>query len=90
MFCPTAVDDFFIQKLSSLDISLSKRSLNESTFQDRVTFGERFKEAEQAKRRYPKKIPMVIEKHRTEKNLQDIDKVSKIEMQSWTLSLRCH
>ena len=90
MFCPTAVDDFFIQKLSSLDINLSKRSLNESTFKDQVTFGERFKETEEAKRRYPTKVPIVIEKHNTEKNLQDIDKVSSRKMKSWTLSLRCH
>lgn len=85
MFCPTALDEFFIQKLSSLDLSinkgsLSKGSLNESRFQDRITFKERLKEAEEAKRRYPSKIPVVIEMHKTEKTLQEIDKVGQDDL----------
>ena len=77
MFCPTALDEFFMQKLSSLDLNLHKRNLNESRFQERISFGERYKEAEEVKRRYPTKIPVVIERHKTEKNLQEIDKVSE-------------
>ena len=76
MFCPTAVDEFFIQKLSNIDINLYKRNLNESKYQDRVSFEERVKDAQHTKIRYPTKIPLVIERHKTERNLEEIDKVS--------------
>ena len=72
MFCPTAVDAYFGKKLSHLDLTFSKTS----SYQERVSFEERVKEAEDTRSRYPNKIPLVIEKHKADKYLQDIDKVA--------------
>ena len=74
MFCPTAVDAYFGKKLSHLDLTFSKTS----SYQERVSFEERVKEAEDTRSRYPNKIPLVIEKHKADKYLQDIDKVATI------------
>ena len=74
MFCPTAVDEFFVKKLSNLDLNFNKGG-SEGGYQDRVSFEERVREAEDTKTRYPNKIPLVIEKHKSEKSLPDIDKV---------------
>ena len=74
MFCPTAVDAYFGKKLSHLDLTFNKTS----SYQERVSFEERVKEAEDTRSRYPNKIPLVIEKHKADKYLQDIDKVATI------------
>ena len=74
MFCPTAVDEFFVKKLSNLDLNFNKGGSG-AGYQDRVSFEERVREAEDTKTRYPNKIPLVIEKHRSERSLPDIDKV---------------
>ena len=74
MFCPTAVDAYFGKKLSHLDLTFSKTS----SYQERVSFEERVQEAEDTRSRYPNKIPLVIEKHKADKYLQDIDKVATI------------
>ena len=77
MFCPTAVDAFFQGKFSHLDLSLSRsQRLNSSGYQSRVSQEQREKEAVETKRRYPTKIPLVIERHHSERNLPEIDKVS--------------
>ena len=77
MFCPTAVDAFFQGKFSHLDLSLSRsQKLNRSGYQSRVSQEQREKEAGETKRRYPTKIPLVIERHHSERNLPEIDKVS--------------
>ena len=75
MFCPTAVDAFFQEKFSQLDLSLSRSHINTSGYQDRVSQEDREKEAVETKKRYPTKIPLVIERHHSERNLQEIDKV---------------
>ena len=75
MFCPTAVDEFFVKKLSSLDLNFNKTPAP-GGYQDRISFEDRVKEAEDTRTRYPNKIPLVIEKHRSERSLQEIDKVS--------------
>ena len=75
MFCPTAVDAFFVQKFSQLELGLSRSQINTSGYQGRVGQEEREKEAVETKKRYPTKIPLVIERHHSERNLQEIDKV---------------
>ena len=77
MFCPTAVDAFFLQKFSHLELRLSRSRVNTSGYQSRVSQEEREKEAVETQRRYPTKIPLVIERHHSERNLQEIDKVRK-------------
>ena len=74
MFCPTAVDEFFVKKLSNFDFNQNKNK-SSYCYQDKVSFQDRVKEAEETRSRYPNKVPLVIEKHRSERNLPDIDKV---------------
>ena len=74
MFCPTAIDEFFDKKFSQLDLNFNKGS--HLTYQDRVSFEDRVKEAEDTRTRYPNKVPLVIERHKSERNLPEIDKVS--------------
>ena len=68
------MDAYFGKKLSHLDLTFNKTS----SYQERVSFEERVKEAEDTRSRYPNKIPLVIEKHKADKYLQDIDKVATI------------
>ena len=77
MICPTAVDAFFLEKFSQLELSLSRSWINSSGYQQRVSQQEREKEAVETRRRYPTKVPLVIERHHSERNLQEIDKVGK-------------
>ena len=75
MFCPTAIDEFFEKKFSNLDLNYNKKSpLN---YRDRVQLEDRVREAEDTRARYPNKVPLVIERHRSEKYLPDIDKVTQ-------------
>ena len=76
MFCPTAVDQFFMTKLSQMDLNMNKQ--NKTSYRQRVQLVDRRREARESITRYPTKIPLVIEKHRTEKSVQDIDKVGRI------------
>ena len=77
MFCPTAVDAFFIQKFSHLELGVRWSHSNSSGYQERVSQEEREKDAVETKRRYPTKIPLVIERHYSERNLPEIDKVGR-------------
>ena len=72
--CPTAVDEYFSRKISNLDLNFNK-SDGSLRYQQRVSFQERVKEAEDTKKRYPNKVPLVIEKHKSDKTLPHIDKV---------------
>ena len=74
MFCPTAIDEFFEKKFSQLDLNFNKRT--QLTYKDRVSFEDRVKEAEDSKSRYPNKVPLVIERHKSEKYLPEMDKVN--------------
>ena len=74
MFCPTAIDEFFEKKFSQLDLNFNKKT--QLTYKDRVSFEDRVKEAEDSKSRYPNKVPLVIERHKSEKYLPDMDKVN--------------
>ena len=74
MFCPTAIDEFFEKKFSQLDINFNKKT--QLTYRDRVSFEDRVKEAEDTRSRYPNKVPLVIERHKSEKYLPAIDKVN--------------
>ena len=72
--CPTAVDEYFSRRISNLDFNFNK-SEESQRYQDRVSFQERVKEAQDTKSRYPNKVPLVIEKHKSDKTLPHIDKV---------------
>ena len=74
MFCPTAIDEFFEKKFSQLDLNFNKRT--QLTYKDRVSFEARVKEAEDTKSRYPNKVPLIIERHKSEKYLPEMDKVT--------------
>ena len=76
MFCPTAVDEFFEKKFSQLDINFNKKS--HLTFKDRVSFEDRVKAAEDSRSRFPNKVPLIIERHKSEKYLPELDKVRLI------------
>ena len=80
MFCPTAIDEFFEKKFSQLDMNFNKKT--QLTYRDRVSFEDRVKEAEDTRSRYPNKVPLVIERHRSEKYLPAIDKVNNRQRKS--------
>ena len=50
MFCPTAVDQFFLTKLSQMDLNMNKK--NKNSYRQRVGLEERMKEAEESRQRY--------------------------------------
>jgi len=76
MFCPSAVDEFFVKKIESPLYG----------YQDKVSFEDRLKEAEYTRNRYPTKVPLVIERHRSEKNLPNIDKIKWLVPHEMTLA----
>merc|ERR1719186_2256116 len=56
----------------------SKLDSNHNTrqsFKQRMNFQERLKEATDTKKRYPTKVPLVVERYRREKYIGEIDKV---------------
>merc|ERR1719186_701381 len=56
----------------------SKLDSNHNTrqsFKQRMNFEQRLKEATDTKRRYPTKVPLVVERYRREKYIGEIDKV---------------
>ena len=72
---PAKIDEFFEKKFSNLDLNYNKKGpLN---YRDRVQLEDRVREAEDTRARYPNKVPLVIERHRSEKYLPDIDKVTQ-------------
>ena len=85
MFCPTAIDEFFEKKFSQLDLNFNKRT--QLTYKDRVSFEDRVKEAEDTKSRYPNKVPLIIERHKSEKYLPEMDKVNNRRHRDFDLSL---
>ena len=82
MFCPTAIDEFFEKKFSQLDLNFNKRT--QLTYKDRVSFEDRVKEAEDTKSRYPNKVPLIIERHKSEKYLPEMDKVTTGDTETLT------
>lgn len=84
MFCPTAIDEFFEKKFSQLDINFNKKA--QLTYRDRVSFEDRVKEAEDTRSRYPNKVPLVIERHKSEKYLPAIDKIKWLVPQEMSLA----
>eukprot|EP00092_Neocalanus_flemingeri_P099904 GFUD01127520.1.p1 GENE.GFUD01127520.1~~GFUD01127520.1.p1 ORF type:complete len:165 (+),score=36.54 GFUD01127520.1:66-497(+) len=83
MLCPTAVDHFFMTKLSQMEINMSKR--NKKSYRQRLELEDRRKECAESRMRYPTKILLVIEKHRAEKSLEEIDKIKWLVPQEMTL-----
>ena len=49
MFCPTAVDQFFVTKLSQMDLNMNTK--NKNSYKQRVGLEERVKDAEESKKR---------------------------------------
>ena len=86
MFCPTAVDQFFVNKLSKLDINHNRKN----TYKEGVSLEQRRMEAKDSRIRYPTKIPLVVERSRSEKQLSSMDKMKWLvphEMSILQLSL---
>merc|ERR1712117_584784 len=76
MFCPTAVDQFFATKLAKLDLNRNNSSNN--SYKKTVGFQERVKEAAEKRRRYPTKVPLIVERSGGEKSLPEMDKIKWI------------
>merc|ERR1712130_565906 len=83
MFCPTAVDQFFATKLAKLDLNRNNSSNN--SYKKTVGFQERVKEAAEKRRRYPTKIPLIVERSGGEKSLPEMDKIKWIVPHETTL-----
>ena len=52
MFCPTAVDQFFVTKLSQMNLNMNTK--NKNGYKQRVGLEERIKDAEESRKRYYK------------------------------------
>ena len=50
MFCPTAVDQFFVTKLSQMNLNMNTKKKN--GYKQRVGLEERIKDAEESRKRY--------------------------------------
>ena len=50
MFCPTAVDQFFVTKLSKMDLNMNNNTTN--SYKQRVGLEERIKDVEESRKRY--------------------------------------
>merc|ERR1712129_84581 len=73
MFCPTAVDQFFVTQLSKLDLNQNHK--NNNTYKQGVSLEQRKVEATDSRIRYPTKIPLAVKKNHREKSLAPIDKM---------------
>lgn len=85
MFCPTAVDQYFSERLS-----LDSNHNSKQPFKQRAPLEQRAKEASDTRKRYPSKVPLVVERYRREKYIGEIDKVKwlvPVEMTPLQLSL---
>jgi len=73
MFNITTVDHYFNNKMVEVDIN-QNRVRKRQSFKSR-TLERRKEEAEETKKRYPTKLPLVVERYRGEKAIPDMDKV---------------
>lgn len=73
MFNITAVDHYFTNKMAELDVN-HNRAKRKQSFKSR-TLERRKEEAEDTRRKYPTKLPLVVERYRGEKDIPEIDKV---------------
>lgn len=86
MFCPTAVDQYFADRLNLLDTNHNSKQ----SFKQRSSVEARSKEASDTRKRYPSKVPLVVERYRREKYIGEIDKVKwlvPVEMTTLQLSV---
>lgn len=86
MFCPTAMDQYFSDRFALLDTNHNSKQ----SFKQRSSLEARKKEAEDTQKRYPSKVPLVVERYRKEKYIGEIDKVKwlvPVEMTTLQLSV---
>jgi microtubule-associated protein 1 light chain len=63
---------------------------SKQSFQQRLSFESRAKEAIDTRKRYPSKVPLVVERYRREQSIGEIDKVKwlvPVEMTTLQLSI---
>lgn len=86
MFCTNAIDKVFGDRLGALDSNHNSKQ----SFKDRMSLEARSKEAMDTRKRYPNKVPLVVERYKKEKFIGEIDKVKWLvpcEMTSLQLSI---
>eukprot|EP00088_Acartia_fossae_P026624 TRINITY_DN27463_c0_g1_i1.p1 TRINITY_DN27463_c0_g1~~TRINITY_DN27463_c0_g1_i1.p1 ORF type:complete len:142 (-),score=30.85 TRINITY_DN27463_c0_g1_i1:71-496(-) len=86
MLCPQGMDQLLGDRFPALDSNHNSKQ----SFKQRMSFEARAKEAVDTRKRYPSKVPLVVERYRREKNIGEIDKVKwlvPVEMTTLQLSI---